>query len=175
MGINLWQNCLSCKDKCCKWSVACPLFVTSQEMSKIEEGNTIEDFNKKYPCAFFDKNELCAIHNVRPVDCRFFPFDVMNISGKFFWVIWDVNCLILKQKNFEPYLEQFETELIPNFQENLENYSKFRLEEFIHKYKFQVIREIKFQPAFPHPFKFVPSLLAPFSRTTPCRILKFFS
>lgn len=150
MGINLWQECLSCKDKCCKWSFACPLFVTAQEMSKIGEATSNQEFNKKYPCAFFDKDELCAIHDIRPVDCRFFPFDVMNIGGNFFWVIWNVNCSILKQKNFEPYLQEFETELIPNFQEYLEDYSKFRLEENINECSFRVIRKIKLQPAFLH-------------------------
>lgn len=143
MGFELWQECISCKDKCCRWDVACPLFVTSQEMSKISRVENAKDFNKKIPCVFFNKKSLCEIHSIRPTDCRFFPLDIVNISGKFFWIVWVINCSISKQKDFEPYLKEFENELIPLFKDNLEDYSKFRFEELSHKYRFNVVREIR--------------------------------
>ncbi len=144
METNLWQECLYCKDKCCNWSVACPLFLTEQEKQKIKGVDSNPNFNKKHPCTFLDKNELCSIHSIRPTDCKFFPFDVMEISGDLFRVVWDVNCSILNKEDFEPYLQEFEVESIPKFKEYLKDYAKFRLEEFLRQYKFKVIRKINF-------------------------------
>ena len=137
MQSNLWKECLNCKDKCCKWNLAFPLFLTPKE-----KGNSPK-INIKFPCIFFNKKGLCDIHNKRPFDCRFFPFDVHNINGKFFWIVWKVNCPILDKEDFEPYLKEHEQKLIPTFMEYLKDYEKFRQEEFLSKYEYIVLREIK--------------------------------
>ena len=140
MQTNLWEECLYCKDKCCKWDIAFPLFVTSEERKKAPLINT------RHPCIFYDKNELCDIHKIRPFDCRFFPFDILKLNEKFFWIIWKFNCPILNKnkEEFEQYLEEHEKELIPKFIEYLDNYSKFRLKELLSKYQYEVLREVKF-------------------------------
>ena len=146
MEVELWKECLSCKNKgCCKLDIAYPLFVTQEEDVKIKKYYPNQNcFNKKFPCPFFNKNYLCDIHNIRPVDCRFFPFDIIKINEKFFWIIWKIDCPIIEYEDFEDCLEQFEEELIPYFKTYLQEYSKFRLEEFLNKYKFEVIREVNY-------------------------------
>lgn len=137
---NIWKDCLYCRDKCCKWDIANPIFVTPQEKEKLTGINT------KHPCFFFNQKELCDIHVIRPFDCRFFPFDILKINGEFFWIVWKLNCLILNKnkKEFEIYLREHEKYLIPKFKECLSDYSEFRLKEFLSKYRYEVLREIKF-------------------------------
>lgn len=139
MKRNLWHDCLICKNKCCKWDLAFPLFTTMEEREKYKSINT------KKPCIFFNKNELCEIHNSRPYDCRFFPFDIEKINKKFFWIIWNVDCSIVKNRrdDFERYITEHEKNLIPNFVEYLDNYEKFRKEEFNRKYKYEILREVR--------------------------------
>lgn len=99
-------------------------------------------FNKKFPCPFLNKEELCDIHKIRPTDCRLFPFDIIKINNKFVWIIWEINCPITKYTNFEAPLIKMEEELIPEFKEHLEDYSKFRLDDFFKKYSFKIIRKV---------------------------------
>ncbi len=137
--IDIWKDCLICKDKCCKWDIANPIFVTPQEKEKLVGVNT------KHPCFFFNQKELCDIHAIRPFDCRFFPFDILKINGKFFWITWKLNCSILSKNKIEleTYLQEHEKEIIPRFKEYLSDYSEFRLKELLSKYHYEVLREIK--------------------------------
>jgi len=139
MKKDLWQVCLTCKEKCCG-DFAIPLFVTPEEKKKHPNLNT------KCPCVFFDGGGLCEIHSTRPVDCRFFPFDIMMTGEKYFWIIWNVNCPIVKngKNDFEKYLEDHEKHLIPKFIDYLAQYAKFREEEMDNKFKYEILREIKF-------------------------------
>jgi len=135
----LWKDCMNCKNKCCCEEIAFPLFVTLEERKEHKKINT------KKPCIFFNKNELCEIHSSRPYDCRFFPFELMKIKNKFYWIIWDIDCSITRnrRKNFEEYLSEHETNLIPRFLDNIENYAKFRVEELKRKYNYEILREAR--------------------------------
>lgn len=139
MTNDLWQDCINCKTKCCRGDIAFPLFTTSKEREKNPE------INSNNPCVFFNDCELCGIHDKRPFDCRFFPFELMKINKKLFWIIWKVDCLITENRraDFEKYLTEHEEKLIPNFIEHLENYAAFRIEELKKKYKYEVLREAK--------------------------------
>lgn len=138
MESNLWKECLNCKDKCCKKHIAFRIFATPQEKEKLSK------INCSYPCSYFNKNELCDTHSSRPVDCRFFPFDIMEINKRFFWITWKLDCPIINRRNFEPYMIEHEKNLIPNFTEHLGDYSRFRLKELLKEYKYEVIREVNF-------------------------------
>lgn len=134
-----WKDCLACKNKCCKWDISRELFLTPEERKQLKGINT------RFPCMFFNKKELCDIHDKRPFDCRFFPFDVHEIGGKFFWIIWKVACPIVKHNTdgYETYLREHEKNLIPKFKKFLGEYSKFRLEEFMNNYEYELLRKIK--------------------------------
>ncbi len=139
MKNNLWQDCIDCKTKCCLEDIAFPLFTTSKEREK----NPL--INSKNPCVFFNNCELCEIYDSRPFDCRFFPFDLMKIDKKLFWIIWNIDCLITKDRrdDFEKYLTEHEEKLVPNFVEHLEKYADFRVEELKKKYRYEILREAK--------------------------------
>ena len=139
MKSDLWQECIDCKNKCCCWDIAFPLFTTPDEREKHKNINT------KNPCICFNDCGLCDIHNDRPYDCRFFPFDLMKINKNLFWIIWDVDCQIIKnrQDDFEKYITEHEEKLIPSFIEHVEDYAEFRVEELKRKYKYEVLREAR--------------------------------
>lgn len=133
------EECVACKDKCCNWDLAFPLFVTPEEKKKLVKINTC------HPCSFFNKEQLCDVHKDRPFDCRFFPFDILKLDGKFYWIIWKVNCpmLVNGKEKFEEILAEHEQHLVPFFKAHLDNYSQFRLAELLSKYEYEVIREVK--------------------------------
>jgi Fe-S-cluster containining protein len=143
MDKDLWHDCLVCEDKCCKWDLAHPLFVTPEEKKQHLLINTINQSINQ--CIFFTQNELCEIHQSRPYDCRFFPFDLMELNNSFYWIIWGVSCNILRkrQNDFEQYLIQHEKLLLPNFFHHIKAYAEFRVEELKRKYKFEVLREVR--------------------------------
>lgn len=77
---------------------------------------------------------LCDVYSQRPIDCRLFSFDLLKKNGKFFWIVWNIGCPIIKsysRKEFEPYLREHELIIIPKFKKYISAYSQFRLEESI--------------------------------------------
>lgn len=144
MEVELWKECLTCKNKgCCKLDIAYPLFVTPKETERIEKLTHNQTcFNKDFPCSFFNENGLCDIHSIRPTDCRLFPFDILKINGEFFWVIWEIDCSIVEYNDFDLCLKRLEEEIIPYFKEYLDEYSKFRVNEFIKRYNYKIIRRV---------------------------------
>jgi len=153
MESQLWGECLNCVNKCCEWknSFPFPLFVTNKEEQIIKKNgfNSSELINlkTKHPCIFLDKNKLCKIHKIRPIDCKLFPFDIHEINKKFHWILWEFPCKIVKDiesnvKNKEDYLVSFETKVIPKFKKHLGDYSSFRCEELINNYSFVILREV---------------------------------
>jgi len=71
----------------------------------------------------------------------------MMTGEKYIWIIWNVNCAIAKskEKDFEKYLNDHEEYLIPKFIKYMADYAKFREEEMDHKFKFKILREVKFR------------------------------
>jgi len=105
-----------------------------------------ESLNKVMPCPFLTEEELCLAHDIKPVDCRLFPFDLIIDGGKFFWIIREIDCLILKDEEiFEEYLKDFERNLIPGFSPYMEDYALFRFDELAGKYGFRILREVQFK------------------------------
>jgi hypothetical protein len=125
--------------------VAHPLFVTPEEMARIKDLHLKEfdSFNKVIPCPFFGKDRLCMIHGSKPVDCRLFPFDLLKLDGKHYWIVWKIGCAIAEEVDrYEEYLQDMEERLIPVFAPWLDQYSKFRFEELQSKYRYDVLREL---------------------------------
>ena len=143
----LWRGCLICRDKsCCNLDIAHPLFVTQEEIERIEDlcPDKAGLFNEILPCPFLMEDGLCMIHENKPVDCRLFPFDVIKVDGKLHWIIWKIDCLILQDERiFEEYLSDLERRLIPGFSPYLEAYASFRIDELCSKYEFEVLREVR--------------------------------
>jgi hypothetical protein len=48
-----------------------------------------------------------------------------------------------RERELEEYLNYFEKFIIPEFRQELEKYSNFRMEELKNKFKYKVLRKIK--------------------------------
>lgn len=122
----IWKKCINCKVNCCRLEISKKLFLTNKERE------SLIDINEKFPCKFLSKKGSCLIHKKRPVDCRLFPFDIFKKKNNFYWVYWKANCPIVKngtKKELEECLIDFENKIIPNFKDELEDYSKFRVKD----------------------------------------------
>ena len=141
----LWAGCITCQSKCCNHDIAHPLFVTDQEMEKIKAlyPDKAEQFNKVAPCPFLMQDGLCMIHEVKPVDCRLFPFDIIRMGGEFYWIIRKIDCKITQDISIaEKYLKDMEENIIPDFAPHLDAYSLFRFDELLSKYDYEIIRKV---------------------------------
>ena len=92
-----------------------------------------------------DTTGLCREHRLRPFDCRLFPFDLIKEEGKFIWVVWDVDCPILKYEKelFEDYLQEHETGLIPKIKDFLEDFNEWEDSEYKDRYSYEILRELR--------------------------------
>lgn len=140
MTNKLWQGCLKCKGKrCCHGYLPISIFTT------IEEKKRLPKINTKSPCAYLNKGGLCSVHGIKPFDCRLFPFDLIKESGRFYWVIWDVDCPIIthERDRFNDYLYEHETGLIPLVKDFLEEFNEWEDAEYKEKFKYEILRELK--------------------------------
>lgn len=147
----LWRECLNCRDNCCHWDIASNIFITPEESERIGKlhPDKIKLFNKISPCPFLSEEGFCIIHDVKPVDCRLFPFDIIKIGDKFFWIVREMDCAILKsEEKLKEYLKDFEENMIPCFMIHMEEYALFRLDELSRKYKFKILREVQCDYAY---------------------------
>ena len=130
--MKLWERCLTCEDNCCHGHLSTTIFTTPEEKKNLPLINTNAPV-----CPYLDKNNLCGVHTLRPFDCRLFPFDLIKEGGKFYWVIWELNCPIIKNERhqFEEYLLEHETKLIPRFKNFLEEFNDWQDAEYKAKYK----------------------------------------
>ncbi len=54
-------------------------------------------------CIFY-KNGACTVYNFRPLDCKIFPFDIIeDVSGSFFWIVYTELCPV--KFNFLKYFQ----------------------------------------------------------------------
>jgi Fe-S-cluster containining protein len=41
-------------------------------------------------CRFHSQSSgHCEIYNVRPLDCRLYPLDIVRLNGTYFWILWE--------------------------------------------------------------------------------------
>lgn len=103
-------------------------------------------------CIFFDsKTQLCSIYENRPLDCKFFPFDIAKINGKYVWII--LTCKGQKDSNWnwtEKNLDDFESdERFKYVVKDIDNYSRndqimnFSSNAELQSTDFVVLREVK--------------------------------
>lgn len=84
-----FDECKGCSE-CCKTP-----WLLSEEIEKLnpkEKQNLYSinetSFIKSNPKCAFEKNGSCMIYNHRPLDCRLFPMDLIEIDGEFWWCVF---------------------------------------------------------------------------------------
>jgi len=139
-------NC--CTGKCVDLPVLTPSDVqkislhtslSSEEFSIPTTGQLSKIKSKNNSC-FFYKNGKCEIYEMRPIDCRLFPFDILkNLQGKFFWIVYNTTCpKPIKSSTYFSRIQSLANSLLPY----LEEYAGQQAEK-LDKHEYSILGEFK--------------------------------
>jgi Fe-S-cluster containining protein len=160
--------CHDCLQKCCYFSTGTNLEATLSlnEIAKIERATGRSDFyeerNSYYVdelyyrlkstsdnyCVFYDpQQEICTIYDVRPIDCRLYPFDfdTFDPDKEDMWIL--NNCLLSQQfdeMTIEKMISDFECNYAKEIAETL-NCGESSFVELENSGDFRILREMKIQ------------------------------
>lgn len=142
MNKKIWDVCVSCDAGCCKSDIVQTIYATPEEKMALPK------INCQYPCYYLTKDNMCSVHNIRPLDCRMHPFDIISENGVYYWVVWnnDEDCpLLLNERDrFEEYLQDIERTIMPRLRAYLKECDDWMDGEYKEKYKYEIIREVRF-------------------------------
>ena len=148
-----YENCTNCNSEivCCSYfdKINAPV-LNKEELQRIKEFiksdefyNIMGDnlFSLKLDgnnCVFY-QNDKCLIYDIRPIDCRLYPFDIIKIENKFYLILYLLSCIDYKHfyneslkinpliDNVIPWIKRFTDE---------QNYTKMKTK------KYKIIREL---------------------------------
>lgn len=85
-------------------------------------------------CPFY--NNGCTIYDIRPSDCKLFPYDLKEIDGKYFLIKYDLPCGSKSvTENVDP--------IIKNLLPIIETYTNKKIEERVNNLPYIIVKEIK--------------------------------
>ncbi|HEV7859050.1 MAG TPA: YkgJ family cysteine cluster protein [Pyrinomonadaceae bacterium] len=113
-GLDFDDICPDCRGQCCQmpWLAGdedqlANLFPGS--IKYIGETPFVLDHNE---CAFLGPEGKCRIYEMRPLDCRLFPLDIIEEQGEYYWCVFTTCPDWRKMKElFEPLLPLFENKI----------------------------------------------------------------
>ncbi len=141
-----FKKCTNCKKNinCCQsFDKINPPTLCEYEVNEI--GNKYTDFVDEIcddlysikivnnTCIFY-KNNKCEIYNIRPLDCKLYPFDILRKENKFYLILYRLNCnnindyindmkdIDLIIEKIKPWIEKFTNPL---------NFTKMKDKEYI--------------------------------------------
>lgn len=148
-----YENCTNCNSKivCCSNfdKINAPV-LSKEELQRIRQFIKSEDFYNIMGdnlfslkldgnnCIFY-QNGKCIIYDIRPVDCRLYPFDIIKIDDRFYLILYLLDCIdyscfyneSLKIQSLiddvVPWIDEFTDE---------QNYTKMRTK------KYKIIKEL---------------------------------
>ena len=85
-------------------------------------------------CPFYKNG--CTIYDIRPSDCRLFPYDLKEIDGKYYLIQYDLPC-------GSKHVSEDVDEVIKVLSAIITTYTDKKIEEKVNKIKYKVIKEIK--------------------------------
>ena len=132
------KDCINCKDKCCKFASHLlrfsPIFTEEEFNTVIKKGFSKKLFkkisknayqlklNKKekgfYVCPFLSKGNWCSINEIKPYDCKIWPFILMRGKGKNKNKVY----LMIDKVNECPAIKKASKEKIKKYIKYLKNY-----------------------------------------------------
>ncbi len=146
-----YTHCSDCKIKkncCCDFDDEIDNIVTTvKEKEQILQrvGKTYEKYflkinneafnilNVKGICPFY--NKACTIYDIRPSDCRLFPYDLKEINGKYYLIQYDLPC---GSKNVNEDVD----EVIDVLKTIITTYTDKKIEERVNNLEYRIIKEI---------------------------------
>lgn len=148
MCIGEFETCSVCRKKkncCSSFNKIDRPILSETEMKNISvlhgSDNFVKTHNGTYQikttggvCNYFVDGK-CSIYNIRPYDCRLFPYDIKKIDGEYFLVLYKLDCL----KNF---VSTNVDEIVEGLRPILEEYVDDRLNKKLKNFEFEIIKKI---------------------------------
>lgn len=149
-----FQHCSNCKlsSNCCAnfKKLNAPV-ANKKEILKIKNNTNLNNFydtldkelytlkTKDGNCMFFI-NHKCTIYDIRPTDCRLFPYDIIEQNNKYYLILYKLNCINIEEFSKIPNsIESLIEDIIPWISKftDKRNYDKMNKIEYI------ILKEIK--------------------------------
>ena len=147
-----YKHCSNCKIKkncCCDFDDEIDNIVTTiQEKEQIIErvGKSCEKYFKKINeeafnilnvngvCPFYNKG--CTIYDIRPSDCRLFPYDLKEIGGDYYLIQYDLPC---GSKEVGEDVD----DVVEVLSKIIKTYTDKKIEEKVNNLKYKIIKRIE--------------------------------
>ena len=126
--------CHDCRGQCCQmpWLTQDELQIAKQFPDSIKfigETAFILDHDK---CAFLDREGKCRIYEMRPLDCRLFPLDIIEEDGEYYWCVF-TTCPNWQQMReiLEPLIPALENKINPSLWRQFREQIEVTKEEYL--------------------------------------------
>ena len=147
-----YSHCSQCKIKkncCCDFDESIDNIVTSineKETIVSRLGKGSEKYFKKINneayniisidsiCPFY--KDKCTIYDTRPNDCKLFPYDLKEINGKYYLILYDLPC---GSSSVDENVDKIVKELCLI----IKTYTNKKIEEKVNNLPYKIIKEIK--------------------------------
>lgn len=147
-----FKTCTNCKKRfnCCEtFDKMNPPTLTLKEIELIE--NEYSDFYENLgdnlyrlkvednTCIFF-RNGKCVIYDIRPLDCRLFPFDIIKDNDKYYLILYKLECINIDCfLNALSEIDSIIEKIIPNIEAFTDKINFTKMQDM----KYIIIKEIK--------------------------------
>jgi Fe-S-cluster containining protein len=145
-----FSHCSQCKVAkcCCDFGEGIDyIMLTASEKQKILEavGTNFEKYFSKLDdrvyhlvsespvCPFYDHG--CTIYNLRPADCRLFPYDIKNIDNEYWLIKYDLAC-------GSDNVQEIPEDAITTLMQIKDVYTASENEEKVSQLNFKIIKKI---------------------------------
>lgn len=147
---NICSNC-KLKPNCCTHfdKIDAPVLNDIEKniiMNKIKKKDFFHKTNEKLyrlktvdnHCIFYINNH-CTIYNIRPTDCKLYPFDIIKKNNKYYLILYELKCI--KNQDFSIYQENIE-KLVNEIKPWIEDFTDIRNFAKLKNIKYKIIKEI---------------------------------
>lgn len=149
-----FEHCTNCNSDiscCCNFDVINAPVLNKQELERLKQFLNSDDFynvlgNNLFSlktignkCIFYQNNK-CLIYNIRPVDCRLYPFDIIKSNDKYYLILYLLSCINNKSFYVENHnIDSLISDVVSWINEftDEQNYTKMKTK------KYATIKEIK--------------------------------
>jgi Fe-S-cluster containining protein len=109
--------CPDCRGQCCQmpWLSQAETHLAEQFPNLIKFVGDTPFFLDHERCAFLNGEGKCSIYDIRPLDCRLFPLDIIEEDGDYYWCIFTTCPDWRKMKELlEPLIPLLEKRISPS-------------------------------------------------------------
>lgn len=114
-------------------------FVGKEKFYETVEENLYSIKIKEDNCVFY-KNHKCTIYDNRPIDCRLYPFDIIKLEDKYYFILYLLECI--NSKNLEEECSKIDS-IIEEVKPWINEFTDERNFTKMKDKKYKIIKEIK--------------------------------